>query len=110
MKNLNNTLSAKQIRELKIDNKDVMGFDFQNIEGIENHYLIINGERFISFTNSLDMEKSFNKIKRMGFGLGPRPTMITDEDRGIIQASKNGENPFAFSTMYSNPEMNKIVK
>ena len=109
MTNLNNTLSAKQIRELKIENKDVMGFAFQN-DGIEHHYLTINGKRFLSFTNSCDRRKSFNKIKRMGFGLGSTPTMITDEDRGIIQASKNGENPFAYSVMYANSEMNKIVK
>lgn len=110
MKTVNSTLTAKEIRNLNINENDVMGFDYQWENGIDNNYLTINGKRIISFSKSLDRKKSFDKIKRMGFGLGWKAPLLTDEEQGIIQAVQNGENPFAYSIICANPEMNKIVK
>ena len=32
----------------------------------------------------------------MGLGFGWQSPQLTDEEKGIVQASKNGENPFAY--------------
>lgn len=97
MTRTNNTLTAKEIRNFNLNENDVMGYDFQWENGVDNHYLTINGERLVSFTNESDRRKSFDKIKRMGFGFGWKAPLLTDEEQGIIQAAKNGENPFAFT-------------
>ena len=110
MKRLNKTLTAKEIRDLNIKENDVLGFDFQWEKGLDNYYLIVNGERVISFTNSKDRRKSFDKIKRLGFGFGWEVPQLTDEEKGIIQAHKNGENPFAYSIICANPKMNEVVR
>ena len=110
METLNSTLTAKQIRSLNLTEDDVMGFDFEWENEVDNHYLTINGERVLSFTNSNDRKKSFDKIKRMGLALGWKAPQLTDEEEGIIQAAKNGENPFAYSIICANPEMNEIVR
>lgn len=110
MKTTNNTLTVKEIRNLNLNEKDVMGFDFQWENGIDNNYLTINGKRIVSFTNSINRRKSFDKIKRMGLALGWEKPLLTDEEQGIIQANKNGENPFAYSIICANPKMNRIVK
>ena len=110
MKTSNRTLLAKEIRNLNLNKNDIMGFDFQCENGVENNYLIINGERTISFTSSICRRKSFDKIKRMGFGFGWKAPLVTDEEEGIIQASKNGENPFAYSIICANSKLNKTVK
>lgn len=110
MKTVNSTLTAKEIRNLNINENDVLGYDYEWQNGIDNNYLTVNGERIISFLKSKDREKTFYKIKRMGFGLGRKARILTDEEEGIIQAVQNGENPFAYSIICANPEMNKIVK
>lgn len=110
MKTTNNTLTVKEIRNLNLNEKDVMGFDFQWENGIDNNYLTINGKRIVSFTNSRNRRKSFDKIKKMGLALGWEVPQLTDEEQGIIQANKNGENPFAYSIICANPKMNRIVK
>jgi len=110
MRTLKSTLTAKEIRALNLNKNDVMGFDFQWEDGVDNNYLTINGERVISFTNAINRRKSLDKIKRMCFGFGWKAPQLTDEEEGIIQASKNGENPFAYSIICANPKMNEIVK
>ena len=100
------TLTAQQIRDLKLNRDDVMGFEFRS----DNHYLTINGERVVCFTNSKARRKSFDKIKRMGFALGWKAPLITDEEKGIVQAHKNGENPFAYTIICADPKRNKIVR
>lgn len=110
MKISNSTLTAQEIRNLNLNQSDVLGFDFKWENGVDNNYLTINGERVVSFTNSRDRRKSFDKIKRMGLGLGWKVPQLTDEEKGIIQASKNGENPFAYTIICANPKMNKVVK
>ena len=107
---LNNTLTAKEIRSLNLNESDALGFDFQWENGKDNHYLTVNGERIVSFTDPKDRKKSFAKIKRMGFALGWKAPQITDEEKGIVQANQNGENPFAYSIICANPKMNKIVR
>ena len=110
MKYSESTLTASEIRELNLCEEDVMGFDFQWENGLENNYLTINGKRVVSFINLRDRRKSFDKIKRMGLALGWKAPLLTDEEEGIIQAHKNGENPFAYSIICANPKMNEIVK
>ena len=108
MKTLNSTLTVKEIKNLNINENDIMGFDFQWENDIDNYYLTINGKRIVSFTNCRDRRKSFDKIKRMGLALGWKAPQLTDEEEGIIQAHKNGENPFAYSIICANPIYNKI--
>jgi hypothetical protein len=110
MKTSNSVLTAAEIRNLNLNENDIMGFDFQWENGVDNNYITINGERFLSFTKESDRKKSFDKIKRMGFALGWQKPLPTDEDMGIIQAHKNGENPFAYSIICSNPSRNEVVK
>jgi len=110
MKNFNKTLTAQEIRNLNLKETDVMAFDFQYENGTENNYLTINGERVISFANSIIRRKSFDKIKKIGFALGWKAPLLLDEEKGIVQAHNNGENPFAYSIICANPKMNKIVK
>ena len=88
MKNLNNTLTAKEIRNLNLNENDVLAFDFQWKNGVDNNYLLINGERVISFTNLNDRRKSYNKIQRMGFGLGwLKPQLLDEEKRNHLRKS-----------------------
>jgi len=96
MKISNGTLTAKEIRSLKLNENDVLGLDFQRNLGAD-YYLTVNGKRLVAFTNSKDRKKSFDKIKRMGLALGWKASQLTDEEEGIIQAHQNGENPFAYS-------------
>jgi len=110
MRTLNRVLTAKEIRSLSFNENDVMGFDYQWENGMDNNYLTINGERVVSFTNLSDRRKSYHKIKRMGFAMGWKAPILTDEEEGIIQAVKNGENPFAYSIMCANPKYNEVVK
>jgi hypothetical protein len=110
MKISNSTLTAAEIRSMNLQETDVMGFDFQWENGLENNYLTINSKRIVSFTNPRERRKSFDKIKRMGFALGWKAPLLTDEEQGIIQAGKNRENPFAYSIICSNPKMNKVVR
>ena len=110
MKTTNSILTAKEIRNLNIKESDILGFDFQYENGIDNNYLTINGERVISFIDAKNRRKTFDKIRKMGFGWGWKAPQLTDEEEGIIQAAKNGENAFAYSIICSNPLLNKIVK
>ena len=104
------SLTADQIRNLNLNAKDVMGYEFQWESGFNKYYITINGQRAVSFDNHFDRLKSFNKIKRMGFGLGWKAIQLTDEEQGIIQAGKNGENPFAYSIICGDPSRNEVVK
>lgn len=110
MKTSRNTLTATEIRNLNLKKNDSLGFDYQWENGIDNNYLTVNGKRLISFINPKDRRKSFDKIRRMGFGLGWKKPQLTDEEEGLIQASKNGENPFACTIMCANPKFNEIIK
>jgi flagellar basal body rod protein FlgF len=110
MKTSNSTLTAAEIRNLNLNEKDIMGFDFQWENSVDNNYITINGDRVVSFTKQSDRKKSFDKIKRMGLALGWQASQLTDEEEGIIQAHKNGENPFAYSIICANPDMNEVVK
>ena len=110
MKTSNSTLTAAEIRNLNLNEKDIMGFDFQWENGVDNNYITINGDRVVSFTKQSDRKKSFDKIKRMGLALGWQASQLTDEEEGLIQAHKNGENPFAYSIICSNPSKNEVVK
>jgi hypothetical protein len=110
MKTVNSALTAKEIRTLNLKETDVLGFDYEWENGVDNNYLNVNGKRFISFSSWKDRDKSVAKIKRMGLGLGLRTPILSDEEEGIIQSVKLGFNPFAYSIICSNPALNKIVK
>jgi hypothetical protein len=104
------TLTVNEIRSLNIGKDDVMSYDFQYENGIDNHYLCINGARILSFINPADRRKTYNKIQRMNLGWGWQRSQLTDEEQGIIQAACNGENPFAYSIICANPALNECVR
>ena len=110
MKNSNKTLTAQEIRNLNLNISDVLGYDYQSENGLENNYLTVNGKRVICFVSQNDRRKSFNKIRRMGLGFGWNEPLLTDEEQGIIEASKNGENPFACTIMCADPKQNVVYK
>jgi hypothetical protein len=105
-----NTLTAKEIKSMNLAEGDVMGYEYQWEDDKDNYYLVINGKRVASFSNLKHRKQSFDKIKRMGFALGWKAPLLTDEEQGIIQAHKNGENPFAYSIICANPKLNQVVK
>lgn len=110
MKIKDKALTASEIRELNIERNDILGYDFQYENGVDNNYLTVNGERILSFTNSRDRRRTKDKIQKQNVGLGWNKPQLTDEEQGIIQASNNGENPFAYTIMCGDPRQNKIVK
>jgi hypothetical protein len=110
MKNYIKTMTANEIRNSGIKATDSLGYDYQYEHSVDNYYLTVNGVRTIRFTNNKDLTKSYNKIKSMGRGLAWTKPQLTDEEQGIIQAAENGENPFAFSVICSNPKLNGIFK
>lgn len=110
MQVFNNKLNKKEIESLNILESDVLGMDFQYINGVDYNFITVNKQRKIAFTKSLDRDKTFRKIKEYGFGRGWEKPLLTDEEKGIIQASENGENPFAFSMIANNTSLNGIYK
>lgn len=104
------TLSTKEIKNLNINKLDVLGYDYVYQNNRENNFLLVNGKILFSFANKNDRQKTFNKIKSMGLGFGWNKPQLSDEENGITQASKNGENPFACTVMCSNPLLNEIVR
>jgi hypothetical protein len=44
----------------------------------------------------------------MDLGWGWQAPQLTDEEQGIVQASQNGENPFAYSIICADPSQNGI--
>lgn len=107
MKNVaTKTLTAAQIRALNLSKDTRLGYDYNS-----GHYLLLaDGKVIALFSNGRDRKNTKSKIQRMGLGWGWTAPIITDEDKGIIQAAKNGENPFAYTIMCANPALNEIVK
>ena len=97
MKNLTTTITASEIRSLNIQKNDVLSFSFCWENGQNNHYLHVNGNKVASFSTAREQRKSYNKIRKMDLGWGWQAPQLTDEEQGIVQASQNGENPFAYS-------------
>lgn len=89
MDSLSKTITAKEVRTLRIKKEDVLGFSFERNE-VENNYLLVNGRIVLNFATSKDRMKSYNKIQRMSFGLGWQKPQLTDEENGVVQAAKLG--------------------
>jgi hypothetical protein len=72
-----------------------------------NNIVFDNG---VVFSSETPREKTnlWNKLKRMGFE--QHYNFSSDEFDGICQAAKNGENPFAYSIICSNPKLNGIFR
>lgn len=107
-------ISAQEIRTLNLSEETVLGFEFQwcdTGEGNKDHnFIVADGKRILAFDSSRNQRKAYDKIRKMGLGWGWKTPQFTDEEQGIIQAAGNGENPFAYSIICSNPEMNEVVK
>jgi hypothetical protein len=110
MKNLTKPLTSGEIRKMGIKESDSLSYDFLHLGETKQYILCINEKRVLSFEDSRHRTWSYDKIRRMGLGWGARKHQNTDEEDGIIQASKNGENPFAYSIICANPELNEIVR
>lgn len=90
--------TAKEIRKANPDGKMTM------VSGT-NDIAFDNGVIFKS-SSSNEKRNLWNKLKRMGFV--QHYNFSSDENDGIVQASKNGENPFAFSIICANTSLNGI--
>jgi hypothetical protein len=108
MKNLTTTITASEIRSLNIQKNDCLSFSYCWENGQDNHYLHVNGNKVASFSTSREQLKSYNKIRKMDLGWGWKAPQLTDEEQGIIEAAKNGENPFAYSIICADPSQNGI--
>lgn len=94
------TNSANQIRKANPVGKMTM------VSG-NNNIVFDNGVIFES-ENSREQRKLWDKLLRMGFER--HYNFSSDEFDGLAQAGANGENPFAFTMMCSNPALNGIFK
>lgn len=83
------TFTAQQIRNAKPEGKMSM------VSGVE-HIVFDNGVTF-ECQSSREKQILWNKLKRMGFE--QHYNFDRDEDAGIAEAARNGENPFAFTIL-----------
>ena len=72
-----------------------------------NDIVFANGVTFSSET-SLQKVKLWNKLVRMGYEKPETSFFGQDELEGLCMASANGENPFAYSIICSNPDLNCV--
>jgi len=75
--------------------------------GVDNYNIHFSNGVVMTFESSLIQSKVFRTLKHE-LGFAQDFNFTTDEDAGIIQASKNGENPFAFSMICANTKLNGI--
>ena len=114
--NLTEKIRVSQIRSLNLTKETVLSFDYEYQNSRDNYYIVADGKRIINCTTSKIQRASFNKIRGNGsgqgdgYGWGWVKPQLTDEEQGLIQAAENGENPFAFSIICSNPELNGTFK
>lgn len=92
--------TAAQIRKANPQGKMTMVSGTQQI-------IFDNGVIFES-SNSIEKQNLWNKLIRMGYER--HYNFSSDEFDGICQAAQNGENPFAYSIICSNPALNGIFK
>jgi len=103
-------ITASEIRNLGLTKETVLGFDFIWDGENENNFLCADGKRILSFDTGKNRRLAYDKIRRMNLGWGWVAPQLTDEEEGIIEASKNGENPFAYSIICADPSQNGIFK
>jgi len=70
MKVSKNVLTTKNIKNLNLSKNDTLGFEYYSNKGINNYYLLSNCKRIVSFTDSKNRLQTYNKIQKMGLGLG----------------------------------------
>lgn len=90
--------TAKQIRAAKPEGKMSMVSGYNMIK-FDNDVIFI-------CESSREQTKLWNKLLRMGFER--HYNFSSDENEGLVQAAQNGENPFAFSIICSDPSLNGI--
>ena len=79
---------------------------------------MISGTNDITFSNGVTFTSEtsrgrvnlWNKLVRMGYEKPETSFFGQDELEGLCMASANGENPFAYSIICSNPAMNCTSK
>jgi hypothetical protein len=72
-----------------------------------NNIVFDNG---VTFTNETSREQTnlWNKLKRMGFE--QHYNFSSDENEGLVEAGRRGENPFAYSMICADTKRNGIYK
>jgi hypothetical protein len=68
-----------------------------------------NGAKLVFINDSITRGKVFRILKHELF-YEQDFNFQSDETEGIIQASQNGENPFACTIMCANPLLNEVCK
>jgi hypothetical protein len=93
----NKTLTASQIRSLDITFDTWLAFDFEN----DTYFLLADRKRIASFESRKAQLATYNKARKMLFGYGGNSISEgpNEEERGIIEAINNGENPFSGTTI-----------
>jgi hypothetical protein len=102
-------LTAQQIRLSGLKREDVLSYDYIYKNGVDNYFLLVNGKVKWTFASSRLRFLSLRKIERMGLGLGWCKPQLTDEEIGLCEAAKRGENPFAYTLMCADPRQNVIL-
>lgn len=93
--------TASQIRKANPQGKMTMDYN-------GTHQIIFDNGVIFTSASSRDNTNLWNKLLRMGFNR--HYNFSSDEIDGLVQASQNGENPFAFSIICSNTSLNGIFK
>jgi hypothetical protein len=93
--------TASQIRKANPQGKMMMDYN-------GTHQIIFDNGVIFTSASSRDNTNLWNKLLRMGFNR--HYNFQSDEIDGLVQASENGENPFAFSIICSNTSLNGIFK
>lgn len=94
-------ITAKQIRQIGFQPETIAGLDYRWEHGTDRHYVTANGERVFCIEGAKGdklCSQSLKKIRRMGLGFGHK-VMLTDEEKGIAEAGRRGENPFAYKML-----------
>jgi hypothetical protein len=97
----NKTLTVSEITNLNLTINCVAHFEFKwdAING-EVHYLVINDDKKIGFSDSKYMRSSRRKMQNMKLAWGEiKQSTISDLAAGLNEAIRRGENPFAGSLL-----------
>ena len=105
MKNITIKAVKKLVESNNANGKITCSYIYKN--GLDNYNIHFSNGVVLTFESSLIQGKVFRTLKH-DLGFAQDFNFFTEEDAGIIQASQNGENPFAYSIICANTSLNGI--
>jgi hypothetical protein len=105
MKNVTIKAVKKLVESNNASGKITCSYIYKN--GVDNYNIHFSNGAVLTFESSLIQGRVFRTLKHELY-FEQDFNFLTEEDEGIIEASKNGENPFAFSIICANTSLNGI--